>query len=136
MANPGRAQGAHLYFIKMEGSRPVKIGRANSPETRLKTLQVASPYRLRLLGVLEHCGEYEFGFHSHLRRYKLLGEWFRWSRVVEQTVKLAIAGGDWRAAIAEPPRSEEDDGWWIGSPLYQGNPKYPQYQLRSEPCQK
>jgi hypothetical protein len=112
-------QGAHLYFIKMEGSRPVKIGRANQPAARLAALQVASPYLLKLLGFLPDCGAHEYDFHHYLRDHRMLGEWFKWSRMVERTVKIALAGEDWRSLIKEPERSMEGDGWWVGSPLYQ-----------------
>jgi hypothetical protein len=127
MANQGR----HLYFIKMAGSRPVKIGRGTRPEIRLATLQVGSPYKLKLPGVLEDCGGYEKDFHWYLRKHKMLGEWFAWSRQTEEIVKLALSGGDWPAIVAvRPVREVTDDDWRIGSPLYQGNPKYPQYQAR------
>ena len=112
-------QGAHLYFIKMEGSRPVKIGRANRPEVRLATLQVGSPYRLSLLGVVHNCGAHEFDFHWYLRADRMLGEWFKWSRKVEQTVKLTIGGGDWRSLVKQPDSPPMPDEWWIGSPLYE-----------------
>ena len=73
-------QGAHLYFIKIaKGRGPVKIGRANDPQIRLATLQVASPYRLRLLGVLDNCGAHEPDFHWYLRNFKMLGEWYAWT---------------------------------------------------------
>jgi hypothetical protein len=112
-------QGAHLYFIKMEGSRPVKIGRANQPDVRLATLQVASPYRLKLLGVIPDCGPHEYDFHYYLRADRMLGEWFKWSRMVERTIKLALAGGDWQSLIKERHRRTGPDGWWTGSPLYE-----------------
>jgi hypothetical protein len=110
----------------------VKIGRGTRPEIRLATLQVGSPYNLKLLGVLEDCGGYERDFHWYLRKHKMLGEWFAWSRQTEEIVKLALSGGDWPSIVAvRPVREVTDDDWRIGSPLYQGNPKYPQYQARS-----
>ena len=127
MANPAdhfltntiNGQGAHLYFIQIaKGRHPVKIGRANRPEVRLATLQVASPYELKLLGTLDGCGDYEIGFHAFLGRDRMRGEWFRWSKLVEETVKLALAGGDWRTVISQRSHPPTADEWWIGSPLY------------------
>ena len=118
-------QGAHLYFIKMGGGRrPVKIGRANDPKQRLKTLQVGSPWKLKLLGVLEGCGDAEAVWHSFFRREKLMGEWFEWTKLVEETVKLAIDGGDWKTVITQRRSTPAaDSGWWEDSPLYSSLPK-------------
>ena len=130
LTNSIKGQGAHLYFMRFARSRsPVKIGRANDPVSRLKTLQVALPYRLKLLGTLDGCGDYEIAFHCHLSKFRMLGEWFKWSPLVEATVGLALEGGDWKDAIAlkEAPITGPDD-WRIGSPLYAGNPNYPQFQ--------
>jgi hypothetical protein len=111
-------QGRHLYFIQIaKGRSPVKIGRANDPVARLAALQVASPYELKLLGTLNECGDYELEFHAFLGRDRMRGEWFRWSKPVEETVKLALAGGDWREAISRR-RNDSEDAWWDGSPLY------------------
>jgi hypothetical protein len=124
-------QGRHLYFIEMVGCSRVKIGRGNNPQARLKTLQVGSPYKLKLLGVVENCGADEAEFHRLLRGCWIRGEWFHWSDLVEETIELALAGGDWREPSARlEPQVADDDSWWIGSPLYQGNPNYPQYQAR------
>jgi hypothetical protein len=112
-------QGKHLYFIKIaKGRSPVKIGRANDPQIRLATLQVACPYGLKLLGVLEGCGPDETEFHWVVRESRLRGEWFAWSKHVEDTVKLAIAGGDWRATVGEERHTTPEGDWFYGSPLY------------------
>lgn len=120
LARTIKGQGAHLYFIKVvKGRGPVKIGRANDPSVRLPALQVACPYQLKLLGVLEGFGDYELAFHLYLARDRMRGEWFGWSKRVEETVKLALTGGDWRAKITERERIAAYDDWRIGSPLYQ-----------------
>jgi len=115
-----RIQGAHLYFIRVARSRgPVKIGRANDPETRLKNLQVASPYRLRLLGVIQNGGPHEAEFHRALSGHRLRGEWFTWSKHVEEMVKTALAGGDWRPIKRRPTNAHAE--WFADSPLYEAS---------------
>jgi hypothetical protein len=112
--------GRHLYFIQVaKGRGPVKIGRANDPNSRLRALQVACPYRLKLLGMLNDCGHAEPDFHIYLARDRLQGEWFGWTKRVEEVVKLALAGGDWRAKLAERDRTSLYDDWRVGSPLYE-----------------
>jgi hypothetical protein len=117
--------GTHLYFIQMRDERlsPVKIGRANNPKSRLAALQIGSPYPLVLLGTLENCGSSEFEWHAYLSANRMLGEWFSWSERVENTVNLALSGGDWRAEIAKEPAIDPDD-WRIGSVLYEDDPRY------------
>jgi hypothetical protein len=117
-------QGAHLYFIKLARSRgPVKIGRANNPNERLKALQVACPYEMKLLGILEGCGDYEIGWHCFLASDRMRGEWFAWSKSVEGAVKVALNGGDWRSVISQRrARPAPTEDWWAGSPLYEPRP--------------
>jgi hypothetical protein len=79
---------------------------------------------MRLLGVLEDCGDYETGWHSFLAPDRMRGEWFAWSKAVETTVKLAIDGGDWRTAISLRRKAPIDD-WFIGGPLYDPRPAPP-----------
>lgn len=107
-----------LYFIQMEDG-PVKIGRSANVPSRLSSIQCASPYKVRLLGVLVGCGHQEDEFHQLLRRHRMRGEWFKWTNQVGDVVETALAGGDWRALELPDPDALPDD-WWIGSPLYEG----------------
>lgn len=116
----------HLYFIRFPDG-PVKIGRSATPKFRLKTLQCGSPYELKLLGVVEGGGEHEIVFHRKLGAYHIRGEWYEWEPPVVAAVEAALGDGRWRTVFGIP---EPDDleYWFVGSPLYAGNPKYPQYQ--------
>lgn len=121
----------HLYFVQIEPG-PVKIGRAANVKKRIAQLQCASPYEVELLATLTEGGAHERKVHRHLRECRIRGEWFRWTNIVSDLVDCVKAGGDWEEllrAFDEPP--VPDDDWRIGSPLYAGNPKYPQYQARS-----
>jgi hypothetical protein len=105
-----------LYFIQMEDG-PVKIGRSANVPSRLSSIQCASPYKVRLLGVLVGCGDQEAEFHQLLWRHRMRGEWFKWTNLVGDVVETALAGGDWRA-LAPPAETQDDDDWWAGSPLF------------------
>lgn len=68
----------HLYIIQSDVTGAFKVGRSKNPERRLKQLQTGSPYKLKLICVLENKGYQEKLLHSQLnesgRRCK--GEWF------------------------------------------------------------
>ena len=65
-----------LYFIQ-SGSR-IKIGRAQNPFTRFRTIHTASPDECRLLlamHVHDERGAEEL-MHAALKQYRTNGEWF------------------------------------------------------------
>jgi len=57
---------------------PVKIGIAKDPESRMREIQVSSPFTLKLrkTGNPTDAREVEAYLHQHFRRYRLSGEWF------------------------------------------------------------
>ena len=67
----------YVYFVESQGL--VKIGRTNSLRSRLTTLQMGSPSRLRLIDYIiynDHLSA-EKEWHRRLARYRVRGEWFR-----------------------------------------------------------
>lgn len=68
----------HLYIIQSSNNGCFKIGRSKHPEKRLKQLQTGSPYRLKLILVLEEMGKQEKSLHSLFPKNKISckGEWF------------------------------------------------------------
>jgi len=81
------------YFIQPATGGPIKIGRTTWGRlaARVKDLQCASPYRLRVLLVVE--GNFETALHNRFRHLRLSGEWF------EPAEELAAAcGGAWHRA--------------------------------------
>jgi len=70
-----------IYFILDRQSNAVKIGIAESPEARLRDLQVGNPHTLELVKVIPGGnGETESGLHNSYRKDRLGGEWFRLSK--------------------------------------------------------
>jgi hypothetical protein len=67
-----------LYIIQSDKSGAIKIGRSKNPQQRLKQLQTGSPFRLKILLILEGKGSIEKQLHRRLNEYKqdCKGEWF------------------------------------------------------------
>ncbi len=72
--------GQHLYLIQSHTTGAFKVGRSSHPDQRLRSLQVGSPYKLRLILVLEGQGWREKTIHEGLYGFRsqgtMLGEWF------------------------------------------------------------
>lgn len=76
------------YFI-----RYVKVGYAVDVKSRLRELQIGSPFRLRVLAVYPEASPLlEKVFHGALHKLWVRGEWFRCSVGVRFLIR-AIAGG-------------------------------------------
>ncbi len=72
----------YIYFIYSQESNAIKIGRAKNVEKRLKSLQTAHPYPLKLLKTFKVKGgkaaqELEKTLHQKFDHLRLLGEWFQ-----------------------------------------------------------
>jgi hypothetical protein len=75
----------HVYFIKTKNR--VKIGVARDPRRRLKTLQVGSPDKLELAGVLPFGGVYfEELLHEHYKAFHIHGEWYQFAKPIREHV--------------------------------------------------
>lgn len=66
---------ADLYFIGADEG-PVKIGVAQHPEKRLRQLQTAYPFPLKLLAVVKGAAPQEPEYHGRFAAHRLRGEWF------------------------------------------------------------
>lgn len=83
----------YVYLIQSGGKKnsPVKIGMANDPKARLKTLQTGNPVLLRLLLTVKcnsrkHARRVESLLHKQLRSRNIINEWFAVSR--ENLIKV------------------------------------------------
>lgn len=87
-----KSSGRDLYIIAADQVSVVKIGRANSPVSRLKDLQASSPVRLNILRSFPGLGELEQYLHQSFDRQRLHGEWFSLHgellRFVEESSKI------------------------------------------------
>jgi hypothetical protein len=67
-----------FVYVIQSGHNTVKIGKATNVRKRLRALQTAQPYRLKLLHQVEvtDAGALEKAVHEKLKRSRLQGEWF------------------------------------------------------------
>lgn len=74
-ANPQR----EVYFVQAETLGLIKIGFAVSAKARLKTMQVGSPDRLKLIGSMpcSQFGALEQEVHARFKALRVHGEWHR-----------------------------------------------------------
>lgn len=88
----------YVYFIKASSDPvTVKIGRSDVPESRIKLLQVGTPFELTLIGSIrchdrKHVAAAERGLHERLAQYHSYGEWFFYTPEVEQYIADLLAG--------------------------------------------
>lgn len=68
-------QSAYLYFIQASGGE-IKIGSAADPHKRIKRLQTASPYPLKILVLVAGASYLERQYHKRFAAHRLHGEWF------------------------------------------------------------
>ena len=63
-----------VYFIKQNDY--IKIGYTNNLNKRLNQLQVSSPVKLEVLGIIKGSLEDESNYHKMFSKYHSYGEWF------------------------------------------------------------
>lgn len=69
-----------VYFVSAPG-QGIKIGFTTNLNSRMKSLQTASPHKLELVGRLENVAqEEETRAHEAFYQYRLEGEWFEISQ--------------------------------------------------------
>lgn len=66
-----------IYFAQAEIGGPVKIGHTTRLDPRFTELQIGSPLRLHIIGIIEPGGPSEEArLHRRLARDRMHGEWF------------------------------------------------------------
>jgi T5orf172 domain len=65
-----------VYFIQAGDTGPVKIGLANTPEERARTLQTGNHRELHLRHVVPGSGDVERQLHDRFAAARIRGEWF------------------------------------------------------------
>ena len=74
----------YVYIIECNSPcyKPVKIGIAKNPESRIETLQTGCPFDLRLITKIERpsrkaAHDLESFIHDKFKKYRMNGEWFK-----------------------------------------------------------
>jgi hypothetical protein len=67
---------AGVYVVQSGDDGPFKVGMSQDVATRVASLQTASPYELRFLGLISDDVSHETVHHTALASEHLRGEWF------------------------------------------------------------
>jgi len=65
-----------VYLIQVGEPGPVKIGKADDVQARLRELQCANPHKLAVIRILDGGHLLERALHRHYEARRLQGEWF------------------------------------------------------------
>lgn len=76
-----------VYFITCRQTGTVKIGNSLEPHARLRELQTAHPYELKVEAVLPGGHEEEHDMHRRFAEERLKGEWFTITDMIELIIK-------------------------------------------------
>lgn len=79
----------NIYFVQAGSGGPIKIGRADSVERRMRGLQTGCPQTLIVLAVFRGPARIERDFHARLADHHLRGEWYRPAAPVLREVEWA-----------------------------------------------
>lgn len=82
----------YVYFIADNSMDRVKVGFSKNPWARLKGLQTGSSKKLSIICHVRTTKVSESEIHRLMGEYKISGEWFALSGVVEDCVKLIKSG--------------------------------------------
>lgn len=88
-----------IYFIK-QGAY-VKIGFTNRFKTRLNELQVSSPIKLEVLGIIEGDKNDEKELHQEFKHIAKNGEWFIYCDELKSFIDLLDTNLMWRYGYIE-----------------------------------
>ena len=65
-----------IYFVSYHDGGPIKIGYTTNLNERMRHLQTASPYDMKLLAKVSGDTLVERWFHAEFAEHNLRGEWF------------------------------------------------------------
>jgi len=82
----------YIYFIQMDRIGPIKIGYAKDIKKRLISLQISSPYPLKLLCHYKADVEHEKEWHQAFEFIRLKGEWFLPHPFLLKQIRLVQGG--------------------------------------------
>lgn len=79
-----------VYFIEAAEAGVVKIGRTRSINSRMTSLQVASPFKLTLVGTIPGGSRLENRLHRRYSQDRTEGEWFNFTARMKNDVRLML----------------------------------------------
>jgi hypothetical protein len=79
-----------IYFIRVNGTGPIKIGYTKDPERRLMNLQGSSPYPLAMIGLRKGTISDEKCLHNIYQKHRVSDggkEWYNPTKEILQEAK-------------------------------------------------
>ena len=75
---PDSKTSQYVYLMHCVGTSKYKIGRANKPRRRLSNINLASPFRIKIIGCakVSNSEHVESWLHEQYQKLRLNGEWF------------------------------------------------------------
>lgn len=67
----------HIYFVQVISSGNIKIGYSKNIKSRLSTIQISIPEKVKLLGFISGDMSKEKELHRLFKYYHVRGEWFQ-----------------------------------------------------------
>ena len=99
-------QPSYVYFVKPVGmDGPIKIGCTSTPEKRLTSLTVWSPFPLEIIGTIPGGYKDEMYLHSCFAKSHSHREWFHSSPELRKAIALIIQAQSIKAASIAPEGS-------------------------------
>jgi hypothetical protein len=92
-----------IYFIKH--TEYVKIGFTNDINNRLSQLQVSSPVKLFILGLIEGTVEDEYMYHLKFKNLHCHGEWFKYTDEINKFIETLNRDLMWKYGFDEQESS-------------------------------
>jgi len=102
----------YVYVVGANDCRPVKIGKANSVQERLRGLQTGSPFQLEVRLSVQAPAVLETDLHAYFAAFRIKGEWFDFGQcdpITEVCAGIAAISRGETAGPSGPPRMRSFD---------------------------
>lgn len=127
-----------IYFMGSGLKKPIKIGYAKNPQTRLAELQTGNPDTLSLLCTMEGDRHLESAFHQMLAPFQVKGEWFFFgpvTRLLEGVFHVPVPDTD--LGMQYPGATDrcehcDDHFWAVGWPEWRKRINYPRHIIKED----
>jgi hypothetical protein len=75
-----------IYFLRSYNNH-IKIGTSSQIDERVSTLQTSNPNKLHVQAILEGSFQTESELHSIFEKYRVRGEWFKYSEEIKWFIR-------------------------------------------------
>lgn len=101
-----KSEKGYTYFIQPVQGGPVKIGLSTDPDVRLRSIHIASPVPLQIVGLIDdNC---EASLHEKFAELRLHGEWFSPAESLMEYIR-SHAQGDLAALRSQQSQRRQEE---------------------------